>query len=294
MKKYGFLTMLCAAIFLFSAPVMANQVILQHVPAYDWYNGCGPTAAGMILGYWDLNGYDNLLDASGWDAVKLTDNVKDQISSPEHNAKYNPTPDDASLADPPKTSIADFFNTSVGSLGYGYSYVSDSANVFTDYAAYRGYQFDASYKDFSTFSWSDYVSEIDAGRPMMLAVDNNQSGQVNHFVTAIGYEDRGSEGVWYAAYDTWSESEDAIRWEPFRGLSSSWDWGIGYATFVDPVSATDKTTRSVATTTPVITTTPSPVIPTTPTTPATTPEPATMLLLASGVAALAAYKKFKS
>jgi len=65
-------------------------VSLSNVPAYNWYHGCGPTAAASIMGYYDVHGYSNLFDASGWDAVKQTANVQDQISSPAHNAKYDP------------------------------------------------------------------------------------------------------------------------------------------------------------------------------------------------------------
>lgn len=33
---------------------------LSNVPEYDWRNGCSPTSAGMMMGYYDLEGYDGL------------------------------------------------------------------------------------------------------------------------------------------------------------------------------------------------------------------------------------------
>jgi len=37
-----------------------GDVMLSNVPAYSWCYGCSPTAAGMMMGYYDLNGYPNM------------------------------------------------------------------------------------------------------------------------------------------------------------------------------------------------------------------------------------------
>jgi len=37
-------------------------VHIQGVPALLWYRGCTPTAAAMVLGYWDQHGYPNFPD----------------------------------------------------------------------------------------------------------------------------------------------------------------------------------------------------------------------------------------
>ncbi|MDJ0619416.1 MAG: C39 family peptidase [Calothrix sp. MO_192.B10] len=212
---------------------------LTSVPAYNWYNGCGPTAAASVLGYWDLLGYSNIFDAAG-DDVYLTPQVQDQISSPEHNAKYNPTPDNPNLPTPTFTSIADWFRTSVDPLNFGWSYLSFADDAFKGYANFRGYDFDAQNKRFSNqsseslFNWDDLVSEIDSNRPLMFLVDTDGNGGTDHFVPVMGYDDRGAEGRFYGLYTTWSEDE-TIVWKPFQDLGNS--WGVGYATFVRPLGS---------------------------------------------------------
>jgi hypothetical protein len=166
-----------------------------------------------------------------------TSNVQNQISSPAHNAKYDPTPDDPTLPIPPQTSIADFFHTSVDPLGFGWSYESYAPTAFTGYAAYRGYHF-ASYDQYfySGFSWGTLTMQINAGLPMMFLVDTSGSGTTDHFVPVVGYDDRGAGGLWYGIYTTWSEAE-TVEWEPFRGIAPGNAWGIAYATFVTPLDA---------------------------------------------------------
>lgn len=236
-----------------------SPVTLSDVPAYEWYHGCGPTAAASVIGYWDLHGYGNLFTASGSD-VFLTANVQDQISSPEHNAKYDPTPDNPSLSIPPMTSIADWFHTSEN-IEYGGSYLSYADDAFIGYASYRGYTFNAWNESFSTnFIWDDLTTEIDAGRPMMFMVDTDGIIGTDHSVPVLGYDDRGPDGLFYGTYTTYSEDE-TIEWYQFQGMGNP--WGVGYATFVHPVSA------------PV-------------------PEPTSMLLLASGLLGLLGLRrKFK-
>ena len=35
--------------------------LLPNAPTYDWWYGCSPTSAGMMAGYYDINGYNSLL-----------------------------------------------------------------------------------------------------------------------------------------------------------------------------------------------------------------------------------------
>jgi hypothetical protein len=171
---------------------LAQPVVLEGVPAYDWYHGCGPTATASVVGYWDLHGLDGLFDAAGPD-VYLTANVQDQISSPAHNAKYDPTPDDPDLPVPPATSIADFMGTSADPLDFGGSYEGKGFDGAVGYGAYRGYAFDAYTMFYASFgfTWNALCREINAGRPLLLMVDSKGGGAVDHMVPVFGYDDRG-------------------------------------------------------------------------------------------------------
>ncbi len=226
-KKLIFILCNFSVIFLFAINANATTITISDMPAYNWYHGCGPTAAASIFGHYDLNGYDSLFDASGWDDIRITSNVQDEISSPAHNAKYDPQPDAAGPA-PADTSIADFFHTSENQQ-FGWSYISDADDAFREYASYRGYNdWNAWNESFASgaFTWNDFTNEIDNDRPMMFLIDTDGNGGTDHFVPVFGYNDVTNQ---YACYTTWSENE-TISWRTFQGMGNS--WGIGYATFI--------------------------------------------------------------
>ncbi len=184
------------------------------------------------MGYWDLNGYGNLFDAAGWDEVRRTENVMDHISSPAHNAKYDPYPDHSGVPDPPDTSIADFMHTSEGNLSMGATYIHYIDDALMDYPAFRGYQFTSQYVP---TAWESYTGEIDSGMPVLLNVDSNGDGDIDHTLAGIGFDDRGKNGLWYASYNTWHESE-TIDWYPWRSMSSGYRFGVHSMINVHPLN----------------------------------------------------------
>ena len=215
-------------------------VLIADVPAYYWYRGCGPTAAGMIIGYWDGMGYGDLVPG---DAAAQTADVDAMIASPEHVADYAEPIDSKStgiLPDKSSTggahennSVADWMQTSRSSRDnyYGWSWFSNLDDGLEGYAHWQGYaDANAWSQSWGAFEWSDLVGEVDAGRPMLLLVDRDGNGGSDHIVTAIGYDATTNQ---YAAHTTWDYS---VHWYDFAGIGAGQQWGIYGATFFDPGS----------------------------------------------------------
>lgn len=236
----------CFAVFfivmVIISPSMSAPVLIPNVPAYTLYHGCGPTSLGMVFGYYDLNGYPNFFSASG-SAVYSTANVQDEISSPAHNAKYDPHPDvsDSILPVPPSTSIADWFGTSVGPLGAGDSWWYNASVAVAGYAAYKGYTFTGTDTDFDS-TWPTLVNEVNHCRPMLFFV-NSGSGVPDHIVPVFGYDDRGAGGQWYACYTTTSESETPV-WKQFQNALSI--YGVDSSEQIVAATLTGDTNRDGA------------------------------------------------
>lgn len=217
------------------------QASITGVPVYLWRHGCGPTAVGMIAGYYALNGYDALLDGS---AATQTEAVNQMIASqgsdsdPGNYEDYCVPIDDSTasiLADKSEEpaserhaddSIADFMKTSQSAeeLRYGWSWSSDIIPAFTQYAPYRSAAYDVSgtlYYMGTTLTWEVLTTEIDNNRPMAFLVDSDGDGETDHFITVVGYSDASSQQ--YACYTTWDSD---LHWYDFKGLSSSYTFGV--------------------------------------------------------------------
>lgn len=223
------------------------DTVVVGVPGYLWRHGCGPTAVGMVVGYWDGKGCSALFDG---DAVTQTSSVNQGIASqggtgvPRHYEDYS-LPDDSNTnypiqpdkSAPPagdehtSDSIADFMFTSWSSQNnrYGWSYSNHITPAFTNYVNLRSASYgpitQTYYMDYSpSLTWSLLTSEINAKRPMVFLVDSSGDGYTDHFVTVVGYRLDGST-QYYGCLDTW-EPAATIRWERFRGMSSSYGWGV--------------------------------------------------------------------
>lgn len=213
--------------------------IISSVPTYNWYNGCGPTALGMAVGYWNLHGFSNLVAGdSSWQStaannmISSTGNYNDYCLPIEDSGVLLPDkselPADQRHAD---DSIADFMHTSQSRYGnsYGWSWYSDIGPAFTEYAKYRSGNYLGTYEEhafWGDLNFSLYCKEIDANRPVVLLVDSDGDGGTDHFITAIGYSADGK----FCYYNTWDSSQ---HWATFTQMSYGHAWGIYGATFLN-------------------------------------------------------------
>ena len=231
------------------------------VPGYLWRHGCGPTALGMVLGYYDMQGLDNLYPG---DASTQTEAVNQGIASqrsaanpghyedyslPDDSGHSNPLPD---RSEPPAgdehahDSIADFMKTSWSSENnfYGWSWSSHMGPAFVSYVDLRTPWVSASYSEHrmglsGNLDWNLLTNEIDNNRPMIFLVDTDANGGTDHFVTVVGYRDVPSQQ--YGCLDTWSPVS-TIRWCDFEEMAPGQDWGIwGGWSFLVEVDSTAPT-----------------------------------------------------
>ena len=226
-----------------AAPVPGG-VVIDDVPFYLWRHGCGPTAVGMVVGYYDGQGYD-LIDGH---AETQTDAVDQAIASggdigdpfpagsEQHFEDYAMPIDsgtDDMLDDAYITAgrtahaddcIADYMNTSKSTVSnrYGWSWSSDIGPSFFYYINQEDNSIEVTYEYYWHVAWDVVQTEIDNDRPMVFLVDTDGDNNTDHFVTVVGY--RELNGVReYACHDTW---DTAVRWEAFEYMALGQPWGI--------------------------------------------------------------------
>lgn len=210
------------------AHIGANMALIDDVPSYKWYQGCGPTVAGMIIGYWDAHGFDDLIDGSNdWSDNNTA--VKAMIASEGHIRDYAPDVDRTPTADDPlhpSDSVADFMYASRYPLEWGTSFAGWQYLGMAGYANYKGYAYVGNSVQYSNL-WDTLVDEIDASRPMELYVDRTGDGNPDHFVAAIGYDD-GPDGKRYAAYNSYDHD---VHWYDFTPPAPGQEWGVRSGTW---------------------------------------------------------------
>jgi len=233
------------------------------VPCYYWWDGCGPTAVGMVVGYWDSHGYPLLIpgDPTSQDTNPAVDQAisshdigagaqsYEDYALPREDLQNPPVTvpiDDMSTIDPggahTSDCLADFMHTSWSADGncYGWSYSNMIGLAFFDYVDYvypacipKTHDY---YWSTGTLTWALVKQQIDSGHPMVFLVDSDGDGHTDHFVPVIGYNGTSHQ---YACWDTWY---DTPRWESFHAMQAGNAWGVYQATtFTLSGSATDTT-----------------------------------------------------
>jgi hypothetical protein len=225
-------------------------VTIPGVPGYLWHQGCGPTAAGMVVGYWDGNGFGNLVPGS---AATQTAAVDDMIGTSGAASNwtdycqpldYAPAPILPDLSEPPPgdthadNCVADFMFTSqsASSNYYGWSWFSHVGPAVENYVSWLDEGYIATSSNYymgSSLTWTLLQNEIDAGRPMVFLVDTDANGGTDHFVTVVGYDSPGGVQK-YGCLNTYTTS---VSWYNFQQMGSGVSWGVyGATTFQMDVS----------------------------------------------------------
>jgi len=140
---------------------MVDGGILPNAPDYDWWYGCSPTSAGMMMGYYDISHYGGLyypnLVPGG--AAELSNygnpgaRANQVIASDEHIADFWGYPDpllSGRTIPDDFNSLADFMGTSQAALGRGdgstgFWYYTDGSQLSAyDIYSYGSYYYDRS------------------------------------------------------------------------------------------------------------------------------------------------------
>jgi hypothetical protein len=175
-----------------SSAALADSLVLSGVPEYLWYYGCSPTSGGMLMGYWAGKGYSQLLPGVT-DPMVQSDAVNNAIASPQHIAAGQALGYTyGSYKNHTSNCIADFMQTENGG-----TYMENISTGLLGWTSYVGLTATSSYSEVSilggTFDYTDFVSEINAGRPMLLNLVTFAPypyyATVGHTVLAYGYQD---------------------------------------------------------------------------------------------------------
>ena len=233
-------------------PPLSNSksaVVITGVPPYLWRHGCGPTAVGMVVGYWDGVGFDDLIPGP---AATQTDAVNQAIASGgnhtylragggEGHYEDYASPEDSypdlqedgiwQMGRPPHPDncLADFMQTSRSDARnfYGWSWSSDIIPAFNSYVLLQSPCYAPAVGQYyygSTLTFDVVKQEIDAGRPMVFLVDSDGNGGTDHFVTVIGYNDGPPQT--YIYYDTWNLKEHETEFHGLAGPPVNDPWGV--------------------------------------------------------------------
>jgi hypothetical protein len=204
----------------------AGATILSSVPAdYDWWNGCSPTAAGMLFGWWEENGYDsfpgNHRNLPGYysNTTSNPNDYKDArgvIVSWENKAegiKQGLTY--GSYENHAPNCIGDFILTK--NSGTNRSTIARGLEMFGAWddprtIAIESRRFDATnVYTASGWNYANYCAEINAGRPVHLGLDSSDG---RHSVLGVGYNNTGGKQnvvlltTWHWGLEEWEWSND--------------------------------------------------------------------------------------
>ncbi len=281
MKAGKFSTALSAVLFLLLAvPAARAESVLSFqqqggaslpgTPSYYWWYGCSPTSAGMMLGFYDINGYRgqsfaNLVPGGTAEMSTFPSTpgtwqyiAQSAIASPGHvqnyyGGGYNASGDDVGPFHA-NNSLADFMGTSQDSVGNpngastfyyfpdGTKFTAQLALDFgvwnidamygiTEYVAYRGYRVNSAY----TQATSNVAGAGFSFNDFKNEIDQGRTVMVQvqgHSMLGFGYNDNNTINL----YDTWNQAAGSMAWGgAYSGLTM---WGVTVLDLVAPEPGT--------------------------------------------------------
>jgi hypothetical protein len=214
-------------------PPSEDAVILDNLPAdFDWWNGCGPTAGGMLFGYWEEHGFDSFpgnhrdLPATYPNTSSNPADFEDArgvIAGWAHRqAGIDEGRNYGSYKGHIPDSIADWMRVVDGGTTSGA--ISEGIENFAlwddpDTPEIESRHFEVTGAD--STAYDAYCDEIDAGRPVLITLEGAGSG---HAVLGVGYDNFGGKQD-YVLQTTWAWGPQQWPWqnEPHSGYNYSVD-----------------------------------------------------------------------
>ena len=180
---------------------------IDSVPFVLWTYGCSPTAASMLLWYWDSRGYGRLVDY-----------FFDRWDPPENEWDYNIPNVARELA------IAMYTDTMTGA-SYGIYFVqafTTVANIINGYS-YSGIRYSPGNAS-NQYLFNNIKNEIDNQRPCLWSVYNHYPQvwppPAGHSLTGIGY-DIALPDTFVIVHNTWDYNEPHwALWTYYNGVYS--------------------------------------------------------------------------
>jgi len=194
---------------------------------YDWWNGCVPTAAGMLFGYWEEHGYDafpgnhrNLpatYPGTSTNPALYTD-ARGVIAGWAHKQSGMAEGwDYGNWEGHAPDSLADFMETEDGGTSRRNNIMTHGMKTFAAWDDPRTPEIES--RKFTTqnvwtsleggsWDYADYCAEINAGRPVHLGLDSDDGG---HGVLGVGYYNQGG-------------TEDVVLLTTWHSGLQQWEW----------------------------------------------------------------------
>jgi hypothetical protein len=259
-KRVGLVIFLALLLGLTAAPMATAAEVKLNAPDYAWWYGCTATSAGMMMGYYDRNGYggllyDNLVPGGVAELSNFGNPgalANNAIASPGHisafyRAGYGASGDDIPANHPVFDSLADFMGTSQDSVpnvngGTSIYYFTNGAKFTATDALNFGvgvWSKDGMYGMWEYFTYAGYNNS--RGNFFTQLTDNQgqqygfsfadfqaeiNAGRVllvhvtNHTMLGYGYDDQGNIFV----HDTWALGGGSMPWGgSYSGLDL---WGV--------------------------------------------------------------------